>query len=232
MNSKITALVPMRHHSQRVPEKNYRLIAGKPLYFYVIENLIQVPEIFQIVVDTDSEAIKTGLAKSFPDVKVIERPESLRANDLSMNEILIHDVNQVEGEHFLQTHSTNPLVSPLTISRAVDSYFKKLVAFDSLFAVTRLQVRLWNSAGKPINHDPDILLQTQDLPPIYEENSCFYIFSKTNLINRRNRLGARPQMFEISRDEAWDIDEEIDFQIVELLLNKRKTGKKTEEIVD
>jgi CMP-N-acetylneuraminic acid synthetase len=67
-----------------------------------------------------------------------------------------------------------------------------------------------------------VLLQTQDLPPVYEENSCFYIFSKTDMIARRNRLGKRPQMFEISRDEAWDIDEEIDFQIVELLLQRRK----------
>ncbi len=94
--------------------------------------------------------------------------------------------------------------------------------YDSLFAVTRLQVRLWNSGGQPINHDPAVLLQTQDLPPIYEENSCFYIFSKTNLITRRNRLGVRPQMFEVSRNEAWDIDEEIDFQIVELLLQRRQ----------
>ncbi len=112
MNPKIAALVPMRHHSQRVPGKNYRLIAGKPLYHHVIENLSQVPAISQIVVDTDSEEIKIGLARSFPQVRVIERPAALRADDLSMNEILINDVNQLPEEHFLQTHSTNPLVSP------------------------------------------------------------------------------------------------------------------------
>jgi CMP-N-acetylneuraminic acid synthetase len=97
--------------------------------------------------------------------------------------------------------------------------------FDSLLAVTRLQVRLWDSNGKPINHDPRVLLQTQDLPPVYEENSCFYIFSKEILIARHNRLGEKPMMFEVTRDEAWDIDEEIDFQIVELLLKNRETRK-------
>jgi CMP-N-acetylneuraminic acid synthetase len=222
MNPKIAALVPMRHHSQRVPGKNYRLIAGKPLYHYVIENLYQVPAVSQIVVDTDSEEIMAGLAKGFPEVRVIDRPAALRGDDLSMNEILIHDVNQLPEEHFLQTHSTNPLVTPQTISRAIETYFDKQSEYDSLFAVTRIQVRLWDSGGKPINHDPAVLLQTQDLPPVYEENSCFYIFSKTDMIARRNRLGKRPQMFEISRDEAWDIDEEIDFQIVELLLQRRK----------
>jgi CMP-N-acetylneuraminic acid synthetase len=232
MNPKIIALVPMRHHSQRVPGKNYRLIAGRPLYQHVIENLLQVGQISQVVVDTDSPDIMKGLAANFTQVKVIERPDALRADHLSMNEILIHDVDQLSGEHFFQTHSTNPLVTPDTISRAIDSYFIKQAEFDSLFAVTKLQVRLWDSTGNPINHDPNILLQTQDLPPIFEENSCFYIFSKSNLIKRRNRLGARPQMFEISRDEAWDIDEEIDFQIAALLLRNRNASAGTEDNVD
>jgi CMP-N-acetylneuraminic acid synthetase len=231
MNPKIAALVPMRHHSQRVPGKNYRLIAGKPLYQHVIENLLQVGEISQVVVDTDSPEIMKGLAANFPQVRVIERPETLRADDLSMNEILIHDVQQLPEEHYLQTHSTNPLVSPNTIARAIRSYLDNLRNFDSLFAVTQIKVRLWDAEGKPINHDPNVLLQTQDLPPIYEENSCFYIFSKQNLITRRNRLGQRPAMFEISREEAWDIDEEIDFQIVELLLRQRGAESSGMDIV-
>jgi CMP-N-acetylneuraminic acid synthetase len=231
MNPKIAALVPMRHHSQRVPGKNYRLIAGKPLYQHVIENLLQVGEFSQVVVDTDSPEIMKGLAANFPQVRVIERPETLRADDLSMNEILFYDVKQLPEEHYLQTHSTNPLVSPNTIARAIRSYLDNLRNFDSLFAVTQIKVRLWDAEGKPINHDPNVLLQTQDLPPIYEENSCFYIFSKQNLITRRNRLGQRPAMFEISREEAWDIDEEIDFQIVELLLRQRGAESSDKDIV-
>jgi CMP-N-acetylneuraminic acid synthetase len=231
MNPKIAALVPMRHHSQRVPGKNYRLIAGKPLYQHVIENLLQVTEISQVVVDTDSPEIMKGLAANFPQVRVIERPVALRADDLSMNEILIHDVQQLPEEHFLQTHSTNPLVSPGTISRAIRSYFDNLRNQDSLFAVTQIKIRLWDANGQPINHNPDVLLQTQDLPPIYEENSCFYIFSKQNLITRRNRLGQQPALFEISREEAWDIDEEIDFQIVELLLRQRSAESSGKDIV-
>jgi CMP-N-acetylneuraminic acid synthetase len=64
------------------------------------------------------------------------------------------------------------------------------------------------------------LLQTQDLPPVYEENSCIYIFSRTTLLARRNRLGDRPLMYPIDAAEAWDIDEEIDFSIVDLLKKK------------
>jgi len=221
MNPKITALVPMRHHSQRVPRKNFRLIAGKPLFHFVIENLQQVPEISQIIVDTDSPDIMDGLTRYFPQVKIIERPVELRADGLSMNEILLHDVTQTKAELFLQTHSTNPLVSPSTFSRAIQLFHHNRDKFDSLFAVTRIQVRLWDSKGEPMNHDPRVLLQTQDLPPVYEENSCFYIFSKKIFTAKHNRLGEKPMIFEVDRDEAWDIDEEIDFQIVEVLLKNR-----------
>jgi CMP-N-acetylneuraminic acid synthetase len=98
---------------------------------------------------------------------------------------------------------------------------RQFPAYDSLFGVTRLQSRLWDGLGRPINHNPAILLQTQELPPVYEENSCLYIFTGDNLARRRNRVGERPYLFEIERDEAWDIDEEIDFRLVELFIQAR-----------
>jgi len=217
----ITALVPMRHHSQRVPGKNYRLLAGRPLYQHVISNLLQVKELTQIVVDTDSEEIISGLQANFPTVKVLRRPEPLCADNIPMNEILLNDIQNFPSDLYLQTHSTNPLVSADTFSRAIQTLTRQFPAYDSLFGVTRLQSRLWDGLGRAINHNPAILLQTQDLPPVYEENSCLYLFTGDNLTRRRNRLGERPYLFEIERDEAWDIDEEIDFRLVELFIQAR-----------
>jgi CMP-N-acetylneuraminic acid synthetase len=85
-----------------------------------------------------------------------------------------------------------------------------------------LQTRLWDQLGRAINHNPAILLQTQDLPPVYEENSCLYLFTRQNLLARRNRLSERTMMFEIPAAEAWDIDEELDFAIVNFLLNRKE----------
>lgn len=217
----IAALVPMRHNSQRVPGKNYRPLAGKPLYRHIIETLIAVPEITSIMVDTDSEPVMAGLRRDFPQVKLIERPEHLRAPEIPMNEILAHDTAQVEADFYLQTHSTNPLLKAETVSAAIAGFLSKYPAFDSMFSVTRLQTRLWDSLTRPINHNPAILLQTQDLPPLYEENSCFYLFTRQNLLARRNRLGERPLMIEIPRLEAVDIDEEADFEIADLLMRRR-----------
>ncbi|PKN92104.1 MAG: acylneuraminate cytidylyltransferase [Chloroflexi bacterium HGW-Chloroflexi-6] len=217
----IAALVPMRHNSQRVPGKNYRPLAGKPLYRHIIETLMAVPEITSIMVDTDSEPVMAGLRQDFPQVKLIERPEHLRAPEIPMNEILAHDTAQIEADFYLQTHSTNPLLKAETVSAAIAGFLAKYPAFDSMFSVTRLQTRLWDSLTRPINHNPAILLQTQDLPPLYEENSCFYLFTRQNLLARRNRLGERPLMIEIPRLEAVDIDEEADFEIADLLMRRR-----------
>jgi CMP-N-acetylneuraminic acid synthetase len=222
MMSKLIALVPMRHHSQRVPGKNYRPLAGKPLYQHIVETLLACPEITQVVVDTDSTPVIQGLLRNFPQVLVLERPEHLRAEHIPMNEILIYDTGQVQADLYLQTHSTNPLLRPQTVSSAIQSLLASYPAYDSLFSVTRLQTRLWDQLGRAINHNPAILLQTQDLPLVYEENSCLYIFNRQTLINRRNRLGERPMMFEIDAAEAWDIDEELDFEITNFLMSRAK----------
>jgi CMP-N-acetylneuraminic acid synthetase len=222
---KIVALVPMRHDSQRVPGKNYRLLAGKPLYHHILATLLACPEISEILVDTDSAEITAGVQAAFPSVIILERPEHLRAGDVPMNEVLIHDTGLLESEFYLQTHSTNPLLQPETISNAIRSLLENYPTYDSLFSVTRWQTRLWDSLGRAINHNPAVLLRTQDLPPVFEENSCLYLFTRQTLLERRNRLGERPMMFEIEAEEAWDIDEEIDFSIVNFLLSERARGR-------
>lgn len=218
---KIAALVPMRHHSQRVPGKNYRPLAGKPLFQHILETLESVPEIETVIVDTDSEPVMEGVHRFFPDVKLIARPEHLRADDVPMNDILLYDTAQVQADFYLQTHSTNPLLKAETISRGIQSLISNFPKYDSLFSVTRLQTRLYWQDGRAINHNPLELLQTQDLPPVYEENSCIYLFTRENLERKKHRIGDRPLMFEIDADEAWDIDEELDFEITDFLMRKR-----------
>jgi CMP-N-acetylneuraminic acid synthetase len=219
-NFRFAALVPMRHHSQRVPGKNYRPLAGKPLFYHIIETLLTVSAIEEIAVDTDSEPVMDDLSRHFPQVKIINRPASLRADDIAMNDVLIYDTDQVHADFYLQTHSTNPLLKPETVSRAIKRFLAGYPNHDSLFSVTRLQTRLYDQHGRAINHDPAVLIQTQNLPPVFEENSCLYIFTRENLIKRHHRIGERPIMFEIDADEAWDIDEELDFEICNYLLSR------------
>jgi CMP-N-acetylneuraminic acid synthetase len=220
--TRIAALVPMRHHSQRVPGKNYRPLAGAPLFHHILHTLLAVPEIDEIAVDTDSEPVIQGLRRDFPQVRLIDRPGHLRADDTPMNAILLHDTAQVEADFYLQTHSTNPLLKPDTVRRAIQAFQADYPERDSLFSVTRLQTRLYDPDGRALNHNPGELIQTQDLPPVFEENSCLYIFTRRNLLERQHRIGAAPRLFEIEAAEAWDIDEELDFAICDFLLQQRR----------
>ena len=220
--TEIVALVPMRHNSQRVPGKNYRLLAGRPLYQHIISTLLTCPEITEVVVDTDSQTIIEVLNIDYPQVRILIRPEHLRAGDIPMNEVLLYDTSQVKADFYIQTHSTNPLLCSSTISQAIQTIMEKFPAYDSLFSVTRWQTRLWDEQGQAINHDPETLLRTQDLPPIFEENSCLYIFTRETLQEKRNRIGYFPYLFEIEVEEAWDIDEEIDFKIVDFLMRQER----------
>jgi len=154
--TKLVALVPMRHHSQRVPGKNYRDLAGKPLYQHIIETLLAVPDIDEIVVDTDSDPVMSGLRENFPRVKIINRPEYLRADDVPMNEILIHDTEEYPADFFLQTHSTNPLLKAETISQAIQVFRANYPKTDSLFSVTRWQTRFYDKDGQNPGFTPDV----------------------------------------------------------------------------
>jgi CMP-N-acetylneuraminic acid synthetase len=216
----------MRHDSRRVPGKNYRMFAGRPLYHQIILQLQQCPLVSQIVIDTDSDTICDDAERNFPRVKIIQRPQHLRSDTTPMNDVLMHNTRCVEADFYLQTHSTNPLLQASTITRAIDEMLANYPAFDTLFSVTRVQSRLWDSLARAINHNPAILLRTQDLPPVYEENSCLYLFTRQTLEMQHNRIGARPMLFPIDKHEAIDIDEEVDFRIAELTFLEQQKARK------
>ncbi len=215
---KVTVLVPMKGHSERVPNKNMKPFHGRPLYHYIVETALSCPYVEKVAINTDGEALKADIQKHFPDVLIIDRPKEIQGDFVSMNKIIAYDLSVLEGEYFLQTHSTNPLLSTTTMSRAIEVYFENMDKHDSLFSVTRLQTRLYWGDGRPINHDPEELLRTQDLPPVYEENSNFYIFSKRSFQEAgNNRIGKKPLLFEVDKLEAIDIDEPQDFLLAETL---------------
>jgi CMP-N-acetylneuraminic acid synthetase len=175
-----------------------------------------------VVIDTDSPVILEDAAKRFPDVTLIERPEHLRADTIPMNDVLLNDVSLVESEYYLQTHSTNPLLLSQTIGHSLQMFLDNYPMYDSLFGVTKLQTRIWDGLAQAVNHNPAILLRTQDLPPMYLENSCLYIFTRSTLEAKHNRIGDRPMMFEIDRVESTDIDEDLDFRVAEFLYKERE----------
>lgn len=219
----IAALLPMKGNSERVPNKNLKNFAGEPLYCAIADKLIESDIIDLLVINTDSDEIASNALSRYGNrVKIIERPNSIRGDFVSMNEIIRHDLNLLNFDHFIQTHSTNPLLKMKTLENAINFYFQSLSnGYDSVFSVTRLQTRLYRRNGEPLNHDPNELRRTQDLEPLFEENSNFYVFSKESFSNAGNkRIGLKPALYEVNKLEAIDIDEKEDFMLAELIYEK------------
>lgn len=211
----------MRHDSERVRGKNYRPLGGRALYHHIVEALLATEAISEIVIDTDSELIRDDAAVAFPTVTVVERPQHLRDGHVPMNDVLLHDVQVIDADYYLQTHSTNPFLRSGTIAHAIEAFLAGRAEYDTLFGVTRLQARLWDVNANPINHDRAVLARTQDLPPVFLENSCIYLFSRETLERHGSRIGERPLLFEIPAAEALDIDDEADWEIAAALARWR-----------
>jgi CMP-N-acetylneuraminic acid synthetase len=215
---KINVLLPMKGHSERVPNKNLKKFGDSPLYHAIMDKISSSDYVDTVYINTDSKEIKDDAQRNFSNVMIIDRPEGIQGDHVSMNKIIKYDLSQIEGDHFLQTHSTNPLLQTETLDNAISYYFDHLGQFDSVFSVTEWQTRLYWKDGQPINHDPDELIRTQDLTPVYEENSNFYIFSKESFKKAGNqRIGLDPYMYPVNQLESIDIDEPEDFTIAELL---------------
>jgi CMP-N-acetylneuraminic acid synthetase len=221
---KLTALVPMKANSSRVPGKNFRSIAGKPLFHWVVEALAESGAVSNIVINTDARALieEAGLPDVSIPILLRDRPEALCGDDVSMNLVIGNDLENLQASHYLMTHTTNPLISADTFARAGVAYKTGLAGgSDSLFSVNRFQTRFYRSDGSAINHDPANLIPTQDLEPWYEENSCLYLFSRESFELSGARIGARPALFETPPLESSDIDEIHDWQLAEILLQHR-----------
>jgi len=218
------ALLPMKAHSGRVPGKNFRPFAGRPLFRWILDTLLGLGEIEAVIINTDAREILAahGLTGS-GRVTIRDRPAGLRGDAVSMNRVLADDVAQVASRCYVMTHTTNPLLGAATIRRAIAAYRAGVAAGrgDSLFSVNRLQSRIYREDGSPVNHDPARLIPTQDLEPCFEENSNLYVFSRESFARTGARIGARPLLFETPRLESADIDDEEGWLIAETLARTR-----------
>lgn len=211
---KITALLPMKANSTRVPGKNFRIFHGRPLYQWVLESLLRVNEIDHVVINTDAKELilSAGILDS-NRVIIRDRKSELCGDEVSMNLIIEDDIQAIDSEAYLMTHTTNPMLSIPTIENCLKSYKEGVTkgVCDSLFTVNKYQTRFYTPAGAPINHDPRNLIPTQNLQPWLEENSNLYIFSRNSFFSANARIGAKPIMYVTEKLESVDIDTEDDW---------------------
>lgn len=222
MSNEVTAIVPIKENSERLPGKNFRDFNGRPLYHWILDTLESVDEVDRIMVNTDAEEVIEKAPEQF-DVEISVRPERLRDEEVT-TKIIQYEVERNESEVFLQTYATNPLLTAETISSAIQEFIER-ASHNSLIPVTAHNMWFYDADMNPINHDPHNLEKTQDMEPVYEDNGALYMYTEETIERTGHRIGENPFVFEIDEVEATDIDVLSDFKIAEALHKQRMNGE-------
>lgn len=205
---KTVALIPIKMESKRIPQKNIKpFFDGTPLMSFIQQACLDSGVIDETYIYCSNDDV---IPYVLPGVKYLNRPKYLDGDDINANDFIREFMESVDGDIYVNAHTTSPFAKPSTIAELVNKVASR--EYDSAFCVETIRTFMWEN-GKPINFDPDHFPRTQDLPQIFAETSIAYVFRKETFQRFNRRLGERPYIKEVGRIEAMDIDYPEDFEI-------------------
>jgi len=224
----LTAFLPCRLGSQRVPDKNVRPFAGVEggLLKIKLDQLCNINKLDCIVVSSNDPRV-LDFASKYQDSRLIidERPDHLGSNTTTTDELIKYVPSVITEGDVLWTHVTSPFLNENDYNQIIERYFEVLGnGFDSLMTVLKLQGFIWDK-NKPISYDRNELKwpMTQNIEPFYEVDSGVFLSSINNYQLLGDRIGNTPFLFEQSKGKSIDIDWPEDFCLAERLWeNERK----------
>lgn len=229
---KAVGIIPARGGSKRIPRKNIRLLAGKPLIAYTIEAALRSTHLERLIVSTDDEEI-AEISKQYGAEIPFLRPASLAEDSTPDQPVLRHtlewlrEYNKYEPDIVLNLRPTTPFKTPQTIDRVIQ------ITADTGADIVRTMT-LVEGVHHPywmytLSEDRDALpfmdgievtpyYQRQLLPPVYRINGVVDAY-KTTVIESGNILdNHNMRAVVISEEESIDIDTEFDFKLCEFIL--------------
>jgi N-acylneuraminate cytidylyltransferase len=217
--NKIVALVPLRGGSKSIPDKNIRLIAGKPLCAWVLEAACRSKVFAEVVVSTDAPKIAAVVQRLDLPVKILNRPAALATDEASTEAVMLHAAQLLDFDVLATIQATSPLVQAEDFRRAWDIF--KTSGYDSLLTAVRTKRFFWQDDGTALNYNPRQRPRRQDFPGSLMENGAFYLTSRRLLEQTSCRLGGRIGLYEMALESAVEIDEPEDWSLVERALISR-----------
>lgn len=219
MKETIKALIHVRGGSQRVKNKNIKPFANSSLLEIKINQLKRIPRLDGIIVNTESEEM-IELAKRL-GAETIKRDEYYASSTVPMNEVHINMAEHFNADIVVCTPVTNPLIKDSTIINLIDKFEDNKNQYDSINTAYILKDFLWLNK-KPLNYDPQRLPKSQDLPDIIVPNFAVNILRRKTWLENAYVIGKNPLFEIVSKEEAIDIDDEIDFEFAEFLYKKKE----------
>lgn len=220
-NKRIIAFIPLRGGSKSIPYKNIKEMAGKPLAYWVCSAAKNSKYIDEVYVSTEDAKIKEAVSSFNLGIKIADRPVELAADTTSTIAVVMDFINKIKDfDLFMLMQATSPLTTNDDIDRAIEQFFKG--DYDSLVSGVVTHRYFWTRDGKPLNYDPMKRQRRQDWAGTVMENGAIYISKKEILEKYRHRLAGKICVFEMSEENAVEIDEPADWLAVEKLLLEHK----------
>lgn len=205
---KVAAFVPLKLNNERLPNKNTKRFGnGQPLLRYMLGALVGARGIDEVYVYCSDESIVEYLPQG---VRFVQRSRHLDGHQTRINEVMQAFASDVTADIYVLAHATAPFLSRGHIEEGIAQV--RSGRFDSALSVLKLQEFLWKD-GMPFNYDPASIPRTQDLAPMHAETTGLYIYLRQLIVEHNRRIGDRPYLIEVSKIEAMDINEAVDFEI-------------------
>lgn len=216
------ALIPVRGGSKSIPLKNIKILYGKPLVYWVTKAASNSKVIDKVVVATDHVGIKnTVINFNLAKVEIYDRKEE-NARDTSSTKSFVSEYiensNVKDNDYIFLVQATSPMIT----SKDIDGIYNKMILEKSDSALTCVLNKrfYWTKDGIPVNHDINYRPRRQDFEGYMLENGACWINSVKNLKEINNVLSGKVCVYEMPEYTAIEIDDELDFYIVEKLMEK------------
>ena len=220
-------IIPARGGSKGIPRKNLRMIAGKPLVVWSIEQALASSMVDRVVVSTDSPEIADVAARHGAEVPFL-RPAELATDSAPTEPAMLHAVRHLQEtddytpRSVLLLQPTCPIRKRGSIDRALRQFLDDGV--ESMVSVREIHPFLWRNEKAPhASYDIMNRPRRQDVSVaerLFEETGSIYITDTDLLLRTGNRLGGRIALFEMDAEESWDVDSESDLVVVDILLQR------------
>jgi CMP-N,N'-diacetyllegionaminic acid synthase len=225
---KVLCIIPARSGSKGIPGKNIKLLCGKPLIAYSIEQALKTDFIDRIVVSTDDENI-AEISRNFGAETPFIRPANLATDEASTLDVLLHSIEwckKNENLHYdivLLLHANTPLRDKNDIRKCVEILVDQNA--DNVFSVSPASNNPYFNMVEVNEKNNEVALikdgnfhNRQSAPSVYDMNSSIYTWWNDILVEKKALYLPKTRIHIMPRERSVDIDEPIDFRIAEMLM--------------
>lgn len=204
----IKAFVPIKLNSERLEGKMLLPLGNKLVFQYIFDTLIDVKK--EIDIDIYCFCSDEKIIDLLPrEIIFLKRDKTLDMNHVKGMDIYKSFTEKIKSDIYILCHATSPFIKSESIIKGLKKVLNE--NYDSAFSCNKIKTFCWYK-NKPLNYKLDDIIKTQDIEPIYNETSAFYIFTN-NVIKNNRRIGDKYCIIETNNEESIDIDELKDYEL-------------------